>query len=261
MNILDEIIKKKRLEIIEDKKKLPLNKIKDSITKNNFNFKRQLKSFEEQGKIAIVAEVKKASPSKGEFINNFNPTDIANQYFNSGAACLSILTEKNYFLGDKEYLKDIKKKISLPILCKDFFIDPYQVYEACMIGADCILVILKSSDDELALTLYNAAMACGLDCIIEVHNESEMKRALKYENAIIGINNRNLETFKTSLDTTINIFNSYDLSEKTLICESGINTRKDINYIYEKTRISNFLVGESLIKSPSIYDKMKELIV
>ena len=260
MNILNEIIIKKKLEIIEDKKILPLNKIKDTINKNNFIFKKQLKNFEDQNKTAIIAEVKKASPSKGVLIENFDPIDIANQYFNSGAACLSILTEKNYFLGDKKYLKDIKKEINLPILCKDFFIDTYQVYEACMIGADCILIILKSSSDELALSLYNAAMECGLDCIIEVHDDVEMSRALKYKNAIIGINNRNLETFKTSLETTVNIFNSQNLSKRTLICESGIDNKQDIDYIYKRTKISNFLIGESLIKSQSISDKMKELI-
>lgn len=260
MNILDEIIVKKKLEIIEDKKKFPLNKIKDSLQKNNFKFKKQLNKFKDQKKIAIIAEVKKASPSKGVFINDFDHIDIANQYLKSGAACLSILTEKNYFLGNKEYLQDIKKKINLPILCKDFFIDPYQVYEASMIGADCILIILKSSSDELVLNLYDAAMECGLDCIMEVHNENEMKRAIKFENAILGINNRNLENFKTDLETTVNICNNFNLSEKTLICESGIHNKKDINYIFEKTKISNFLIGESLIRSPSIYDKMKELI-
>ncbi|MDC0413321.1 indole-3-glycerol phosphate synthase TrpC, partial [Pelagibacteraceae bacterium] len=185
---------------------------------------------------------------------------IANQYLESGAACLSILTEKNYFLGSKKHLQDIKKKINLPILCKDFFIDPYQVYEASMIGADCILIILKSSSDELVLNLYDAAMECGLDCIIEVHDKDEMERAIKFENAIIGINNRNLKSFKTDLKTTINICNTFNLGEKTLICESGINKKEDINYIFEKTKISNFLIGESLIRSPSIYDKMKELI-
>jgi len=127
MNILDEIIVKKKLEIIEDKKKFPLNKIKDSLQKNNFKFKKQLNKFKEQKKIAIIAEVKKASPSKGVFVNDFDHLGTAKQYLESGAACLSILTEKNYFLGSKRYLQDIKKKINLPILCNDFFIDLYQV--------------------------------------------------------------------------------------------------------------------------------------
>jgi indole-3-glycerol phosphate synthase len=260
MNVLNKIIEKKKIEVNEDKKKLPLINIKKLIKKKNFFFKKQLDNFKKQKKIAIIAEVKKASPSKGIFVKNFNHIDIANQYFKSGAACLSILTEKNYFLGDKKYIQDIKKKINLPILCKDFFIDPYQVYEACLIGADCILIILKSSNEKLVDELYSSAMECGLDCIIEVHDENEMNRAIKYKNAIIGINNRNLETFKTDIETTINIFNKFRLNEKTLICESGIYNKEDVRYIVEKTKISNFLVGESLITSKLISEKMKELI-
>ena len=260
MNVLKRIIEKKKIEVNEDKKKLPLINIKKLIKKNSFFFKKQLDNFKKQKKIAIIAEVKKASPSKGIFVENFNHIDIATQYFKSGAACLSILTEKNYFLGDKKYIQDIKKKINLPILCKDFFIDPYQVYEACLIGADCILIILKSSSENLVDELYRAAMECGLDCIIEVHDENEMNRAIKYKNAIIGINNRNLETFKTDIETTINIFNKFRLNEKTLICESGIHSKEDVRYIVEKTKISNFLVGESLIKSKSICEKMSELV-
>ena len=260
MNLLNKIIEKKKIEVNEDKKKLPLINIKKLIKKNSFFFKKQLDNFKKQKKIAIIAEVKKASPSKGIFVENFNHIDIATQYFTSGAACLSILTEKNYFLGDKKYIQDIKKKINLPILCKDFFIDPYQVYEACLIGADCILIILKSSSEKLVDKLYWAAMECGLDCIIEVHDEDEMNRAIKYRDAIIGINNRNLETFKTDIETTINIFNKFKLNDRTLICESGIHSKEDVNHILEKTKISNFLVGESLIKAKSISEKMKELI-
>ncbi len=144
------------------------------------------------------------------------------------------MTEKNYFLGNKQYLKDIKSKTSLPILCKDFFIDPYQVYEAASLGADCILILLKSTDDKLTKSLYEASLECGMDSIIEVHNENEMQIALKYKDAIIGINNRNLETFETDINTTVNIFNKFDLKNRTIICESGINTKTDINFIMEK---------------------------
>lgn len=259
MNILDKIIEKKKIEVNEDKKKLSLINIKKLIKKNDFFFKKQLDNFKKKNKIAIIAEVKKASPSKGIFIENFNHIDIATQYSKSGAACLSILTEKNYFLGDKKHIQDIKKKTNLPILCKDFFIDPYQVYEACLVGADCILIILKTSSEKLVDELYNSAMECGLDCIIEVHDEYEMHRALKYSDAIIGINNRNLGTFKTDIETTINIFNKFKLNDKTLICESGIHNKRDIKYIVEKTKISNFLIGESLIKSKSISAKIKQL--
>ena len=259
MNILEEIIKKKIKEIDLDKKVISLNEIKKLITKKNFNFKKQLDKFTLQKKIAIIAEVKKASPSKGVFLEKFDHLQIAKEYIKAGAACLSILTEKNYFLGNKQYLKDIKSKTNLPILCKDFFIDPYQVYEAALLGADCILILLKSTNDKLTKSLYEASLECGMDSIIEVHDEHEMKIALKYKNAIIGINNRNLETFETDINTTVNIFNKFDLKNRTIICESGINTKTDINFIMEKTGISDFLIGESLIKSDSIFDKLVEL--
>ena len=126
-------------------------------------------------------------------------------------------------------------------------------------GADCILILLKSTDEILTKSLYEASLECGMDSIIEVHDEKEMQIALKYKDAIIGINNRNLETFETDINTTVNIFNKFDLKDRTLICESGINTKNDINFIIEKTGISNFLIGESLIKSDSIFDKLVEL--
>lgn len=259
MNILEEIIKKKIKEIDLDKKITSLNDIKKLITKKNFNFKKQLDKFTLQKKIAIIAEVKKASPSKGVFLEKFNHLQIAEEYIRGGAACLSILTEKNYFLGNKQYLKDIKSKTRLPILCKDFFIDPYQVYEAASLGADCILILLKSTNDKLTKSLYEASLECGMDSIIEVHDENEMQIALKYKDAIIGINNRNLETFETDINTTVNIFNKFNLKNRTIICESGINTKTDINFIMKKTGISNFLIGESLIKSDSIFNKLVEL--
>ena len=260
MNILKEIIDKKKEEVDLDKKNNSLEKVKKLITKKNFSFKKQLSLFKELKKIALIAEVKKASPSKGIFLHNFNPVEIAEQYRISGAACLSVLTEKNYFLGSKEYLKEIRRENNLPILCKDFFIDPYQVYEAASLGADCILILLKSTNEHLATSLYKAALECGLDSIIEVHDENEMKIALNYEDAIIGINNRNLETFETKIETTVNIFQKFNLENRTVICESGINTKNDIDFVMQKTGINSFLVGESLIKSDSISDKIKELI-
>ena len=180
---------------------------------------------------------------------------------NAGAACISVLTEKNYFLGNKKYLRAIKKKINLPILCKDFFVDPYQVYEASLIGADCILILLKSTDIKLAKLLYKTALKCGLDTIIEVHDENEMQTALQFKEAIIGINNRNLDTFKTDINTTIKIYKKFNLTNRLIVCESGINSNKDIKKITKETGITNFLIGESLIKSNSITKKFKELVV
>ena len=145
-------------------------------------------------------------------------------------------------------------------MCKDFFIDPYQVYEASLLGADCILILLKSTNKKLANSLYDAALDCGLDSIIEVHDEAEMNLAINYPDAIIGINNRNLETFETSIETTINIYKKFNLKDKTIICESGIETKNDIVKIFNNTGINNFLIGESLITSNSISKKLSELI-
>ena len=261
-DLLKEIIKKKIEKIDLLKKSISINALNEQIDQNKtfINFKDKIQNNIDSNKISLIAEIKKASPSAGIIIDDYNPIEIAKIYDNNKATCLSILTEEDFFLGNLSDIINVKEKINLPVLCKDFFIDPYQVYEASMIGADCILIILKSSNDELVLNLYDAAMECGLDCIIEVHDEDEMERAIKFENAIIGINNRNLKSFETDLKTTVNICNTFNLREKTLICESGINNKEDINYIFEKTKISNFLVGESLIRSPSIYDKMKELI-
>jgi len=260
MNILEKIIIQKKKEVDLDKKKIPIEVLKRKIKKKNFNFKKQLLNFKNNNKTAIIAEIKKASPSKGVFRKDFDPIAIANEYCKSGAACLSILTEKNFFLGSKNYLKEIRQLTNLPILCKDFFIDPYQVYEASLLGADCILILLKSTNEKLAKSLYDAALECGLNSIIEVHDEAEMNLAINYPDAIIGINNRNLETFETSIETTINIYKKFNLKDKTIICESGIETKNDIIKIFNNTGINNFLIGESLITSNSISKKLSELI-
>ena len=261
MSILKEIVKKKIIEVNNDKKEKSLLDLKKKFKKKNFSFRKQLISFKKENKTAIIAEVKKASPSKGILIKKFDYLKIATEYMNAGAACLSVLTEKNYFLGNKEYLRQIKKKINLPILCKDFFVDPYQVYEASLIGADCILILLKSTDTKLAKLLYKTALKCGLDTIIEVHNENEMQIALQFKEAIIGINNRNLDTFKTDISTTIKIYKKFNLTNRLIICESGINSNKDIKKIIKETGITNFLIGESLIKSGSITKKFEKLVV
>ncbi len=261
MSILKEIVEKKIIEVNNDKKEKSLLDLKKILKKKNFSFRKQLINFKKKNKTAIIAEVKKASPSKGIFINKFDYLKIATEYMNAGAACLSVLTEKNYFLGNKEYLRQIKKKINLPILCKDFFVDPYQVYEASVIGADCILILLKSTDIKLAKLLYKTALKCGLDSIIEVHNENEMQTALQFKEAIIGINNRNLDTFKTDINTTIKIYKKFNLTNRLIICESGINSNKDIKKITKETGVTNFLIGESLIKSGSIAKKFRQLVL
>lgn len=259
MSILKKIIDNKINEVENDKKLISLSQLKNNLIKKNNNFKKKLEEFKKNNKTAIIAEVKKASPSKGILLDNFDHLAIAEEYVRANAACLSVLTEKKYFLGSKKYLSEIKKKFNIPVLCKDFFIDIYQVYEAAYIGADCILILLNSVEDHLIKDLLQAASDCGLDVILEIHNEQEMIRALNFKNVILGINNRNLNTFETDIRTTVNIFNKFDLSNKTIICESGISSKKDINFIKTETGINNFLIGESLIKSGSIYSKLTEL--
>ena len=177
-------------------------------------------------------------------------------------SCLSVLTEKKYFLGNKQYVKDIKKKFSIPILNKDFFLDPYQVFEANKNGADCILIIINSTSKNLVKDLISVSNDLGMDFILEIHNEKEMEAALNYDAGIIGINNRNLEDFTVSLDNTIRIFKEFEssLKNKLLISESGFKEKNDLIKIKNETGINNYLIGESLVKSNSIKECFEKLI-
>ena len=259
MNILKKIIEDKKIQIENDKVNCSISDLKNKIKKKNFSFKKSLDLFKAKNKIAIIAEIKKASPSKGVLLEKFDHIKIAEEYCKSDAACLSVLTENKYFLGNKSHLKEIKNKYNIPVLCKDFFIDVYQVYEAASLNADCILLLLNSLDDQNIGRLLAVSKECGMDTILETHNEEEMKRAIKFDGVIIGINNRNLENFEISLNTTIDLFNKFNLKNKSVICESGINVREDIDFIKNKTGINNFLVGESLIKSKFISRKLSKL--
>lgn len=262
MNILDQIIEDKKKEIKNDKIINPIKKIFLEIKEKNNFFKKKLIEFKNINKIAIIAEIKKASPSKGILIDDFDHLNIAKEYVENHAACLSILTEKKYFLGNKQFVSDIKKNFNIPILNKDFFIDPYQVYEANKNGADCILIIMNSSSDQLIQELIDVSNEMKMDVILEVHNEKEMEKALKYDDHIIGINNRNLEDFRVSIDTTVRIFKNFEnaLNNKILISESGFHTNEDIKKIKDNTDINNFLIGESFMKSDSISNCFKKLI-
>ena len=170
--------------------------------------------------------------------------------------CLSVLTEDKFFLGNKNYIKQIKNKYKIPILAKDFFIDPFQIYEAKFYGADCILILLSAVKQKLAIELYDTANKCGMDTIVEVHNDKEMTFALSLKKSIIGINNRNLKTFETDINNSINLYKKFNLKNRVVVSESGINSKKDILYICKKTNIRTFLIGESLIKSDNIKKKI-----
>jgi len=257
-NILETIIKDKKqsLELIKKKKSLNIleKKIKDQ---RFFNFKEAIKK--NKG-ISLISEIKKASPSAGVLVDNFNHLNIAKMYIENGATCLSVLTEEKHFLGKLEHIQDIKKKFNIPILAKDFFIDPYQIALAKSYGCDCVLIIIAALNGKQADELYSEALKHDLSVIVEVHDLKEAEMALKYEQALIGINNRNLKTLSVSINNTISIFEVVKTHKGPLLSESGIKNEKDAKYIYDKTGIKNFLIGESLLKSDKPDELMKRLI-
>ena len=181
-------------------------------------------------------------------MENYDPVTIAKQYQNSGASCLSILTEESYFKGKLEHIEEVKKKVSLPVLSKDFFIDPYQVYLAKSFGADAVLIIMAAINEKTAREIYSVAEELNINTILEVHTNEEAKKALDFKNAIIGINNRNLKTLKTDIKITHNLHRVLHDHPGPLICESGIKSEKEVEEIVKKTKINNFLIGESLLK-------------
>lgn len=209
-------------------------------------------------KNAVIAEVKKASPSKGVIREDFNPVNIATSYEEGGATCLSVLTDVKYFQGADDYVRDIRKAVNIPILRKDFIVDPYQIAEARAMGADCILIILAMVEDSLAHELNAAAQELGLSVLPEVHNAAELERAMDLNTSLMGINNRNLHTFETSLQTTLDLQAKIS-SERTIITESGIFETDDIN-LMNKAGIYGFLIGESLMRQKNPGQALKELI-
>ena len=245
MNVLDEIVlnTKSKLEVIKSKTSLEelilqVNKLK--IEKSNF---KQSLTFKDQ---AIIAEIKKASPSAGIITEDFDPIRKAKEYELFGASALSILTEEDYFLGSIQYLKDVKTFSNLPILRKDFVIDEYQIYESKLIGADCILLIVSILSDKELERFTSLADTLGLDYIIEVHNEEELKRVEDFSEAIIGVNNRDLKTFEVNIENSIRLRNLFK-KENIFVAESGIKNQKDIDKL-SKHNINVFLIGESLMK-------------
>ena len=250
-NILEKIIlnKKEKIDLLKKSISIEDLKIKIEENKSYINFKKKIENNENINKISIIAEIKKASPSAGVIIENYNPVDIANIYNKNKATCLSVLTEEDFFLGDLTHISKIKKEINLPILCKDFFIDKFQVYLAKSYGADAILIILAGVSDQIANILYEEALNLDMSVIVEVHNIEEAKRALKFKNALIGINNRNLKTLKTEINTTYDVYNILENHKGPLISESGIKNKKELLEIKNKTNIKTFLIGESLLKN------------
>ena len=249
-NILEKIITKKTTRVNNLKKSITIETLKEKIDKNKtfINFKDKILNNVNNNKISIIAEIKKASPSSGVIIQDYNPLSIAQIYNNNKATCLSVLTEEDFFLGNLIHISKIKEKIKLPILCKDFFIDKFQVHLAKSYGADAILIILAGVTDKLANELYEEAIKLNMTVIVEVHTVDEAKKSLKFKDALIGINNRNLKTLKTDINTTYNIYNVLINHSGPLISESGIKTKEELLEINYKTKIKTFLIGESLLK-------------
>ena len=250
-DVLKEIIKKKIEKVDLLKKSISLNFLNEQIDQNKsfINFKDKIQNNIDNNKISLIAEIKKASPSAGIIIDDYNPIEIAKIYNNNKATCLSILTEENFFLGSLSDISKVKEKINLPVLCKDFFIDKFQVPLAKSYGADAILIILAGVSDDLANELYEEAMRLNMSIIVEVHTIEEAKKALNFKEALIGINNRNLKTLKTDLNTTYDIYNVLSNHSSPLISESGIKTKEELLSLENKTEIKTFLIGESLLKN------------
>ena len=245
MSILQKIVANTKTNLVHKKAEFPLDKIQSSLENLKLprsKFKDNILSKDE----AIIAEIKKASPSAGIIKEDFHPTKIAMEYESFGASALSILTEEDFFMGSIEYLKDVKRITSLPILRKDFMIDEYQIYESKLIGADCILLIASILNDQQIEAFINVAIKLELDYLIEVHDENELKRVDRFEDALIGVNNRNLETFEVDLNNSVRLRNKFR-QNNIFIAESGIKSREDMNYL-KMNNIKVFLIGESLMR-------------
>jgi len=261
-NVLQKIIEKKKEDLVQIKKSKSLFDIDKKIKSiNNYlDFKKTLIDREKQNQISLIAEIKKASPSAGIIVKNFDHIKIAKLYSDNGATCLSVLTEENFFLGSLNYIEEIKKIIKLPVLAKDFFIDPYQVSYSKSFGCDCVLIILSALSEKQSDEIYDEALKNKLSIIIEVHDEKEAEYALKYEEAIIGINNRDLKNLKISLNNSVRIQKKLISHKGPIVSESGIKNRTDAQYIYDKTGIKNFLIGESLLASGETEKLIKDIL-
>lgn len=257
--ILRKIIATKEREVDEGLKLCPLQRMQEKAHESEMprDFVAAISANYEQKKPAVIAEIKKASPSKGVLREHFIPREIAASYEQGGASCLSILTDKHYFQGRDQYVTEVRQFCSLPILRKDFIIDPFQVYEARAIGADCILLIAAVLSAQQMVELERIAASIGLSVLVEVHNETELKHALMLKTPLLGINNRDLHTFDVSLQTTFDLLDNIP-DDKLVITESGIQTRADIDAMLDK-QVHGFLVGETFMRADEPGDMLNKL--
>ena len=248
-NVLKKIAAYKKNEVLYLKSTTTIDLLRDS-AKNISAPKGFLRAIKKSKNRAVIAEIKKASPSKGVICNNFNPIKIAKEFESAGATCISVLTDKPGFQGSNEIFKQVRENTKLPLLRKDFMIDPIQITESRVMGADCILIIMAMVNDFTAKLLLNESKKLGMDALVETHNDSEFDRAIQLGAELIGINNRDLRTFQTSLDT-FGKLSCKAPKGTTLIAESGINTRSDIKKL-EKLGAHGYLIGESLMRENNI---------
>ncbi len=258
-DILKKILAKKSEEVAAKKQRRTIASLEDIAqgVEKPRGFYRALQTKVNAKKPAIIAEIKKASPSQGVIREDFQPITIGLDYAMNGAACLSILTDKDFFQGAEAYLQMVRERCPLPVIRKDFMIDPYQIYEARAIGADCILLIAAALSDVQMQELADTATQLGMDVLVESHDADELARALKLDTKLIGINNRNLRTFETSLQTTLTLKDMIP-KDRIVIAESGIHTQADVQLMLDN-EIYAFLVGESFMRAESPGQKMREL--
>jgi indole-3-glycerol phosphate synthase len=254
--MLDKIVKLKQEEVRQRKQSQPLSSLEERITRQPapLDFATAIKGEP----IRLIAEVKRASPSRGTLCPDFDPIKLAREYAQGGASAISVLTEVNHFGGRLEYLAAIRKETTLPLLRKDFIFDPYQVYESRAYGADALLLITAILSQEQLDELLSLSHQLGLDCLVEVHNEAELDRAISSGAQIIGINNRDLATFTIDLDTTRRL-RSLVPAQKTVVSESGIKNRRDVEQLME-WGVDALLIGEALVTVPDIQAKIRELM-
>jgi len=258
-DILQRILQRKGEEIAERQARVSLDELRAQVAGASAprGFVQALRQKIENGQAAVIAEIKKASPSKGLLRENFHPAEIAQSYARGGAACLSVLTDIDFFQGADEYLLQAKAACELPVLRKDFMIDPYQVYEARAMGADCILLIVAVLDDVRMLALAQLAIELGMDVLVEVHDADELARALLLPVPMIGINNRNLRSFETDLQTTIDLLADIP-DDRLVVTESGIHSAEDVQRMRTHD-VHTFLVGEAFMRADDPGARLQEL--
>jgi len=247
--ILKKIIARKHQEVAERSAVVPLAEIRAQLPSvaATRGFARAMATAVAEGRPAVIAEVKKASPSKGVIREHFVPAEIAASYQRGGATCLSVLTDVDFFQGADDYLVQARNACDLPVLRKDFTVDPYQVYEARVLGADCVLLIVAALDQATLVTLHDLARSLGLDVLVEVHSAEELERALVLSTPLVGINNRDLHTFSMSLETTFALLDKIP-ADRVVITESGIHSRDDVQAMLSRG-VRGFLVGEAFMRA------------